>query len=185
MNPFRGINFFSKNPLCTRKIGTLAMVCPSKPKNFCSMFMVKIVKETLNRKQQVGIGMGIVAGFAIFWPLMTIIFDGLLTPYFQSFTPSFSSRGSRTPVNPTNITEGVTRFNYVINFYTLMAFVGLPMGIDAASETQPFLGDLTAESTSSFSIQKTKAHWWTLLCAKSGIYFFLLFLPAFCCILFV
>lgn len=148
---------------------------------FLQYVMAKVVKGTLNWKQKVGIGGGILTGFAISWPLMAIIFDSLLTPLFQSFHPS---QYYVVPeyIDPAAIKGNLTKFNEVINFYTLTAFVGIPMGIDAASRNATILGDLTAENTSSFSIQKTRAHWWSLLCAKGGIYFatiFASFLPVY------
>lgn len=139
---------------------------------FLKYIKTQVVKGVLNWQQKAGIIGGVITGLAVSWPLMAIIFYGLLAPYFQTFgaatSPKYFNIGTDSPAN---ITEGLSHFNKVVNIFTLTAFVGFPLGVDATSRTATILKNLAAEKTSSFSIQKTRNHSLLLLGAKGCLYF--------------
>jgi len=137
---------------------------------FLQYVKIKIADGTLNWKQKAGIMGGIVTGASVAWPLMVIIFDGLLPPYMGYIYNYYCCIHKSLP-DPSLLAAQFENFNKYLNFYSMMGVVGLPMAVDAASRTATILSDLTAENTCSFSIQKNKNHQIALLCAKGSIYF--------------
>jgi hypothetical protein len=145
----------------------IAFPLSSEAQEFLHYFKKRVINETLNWKQKLGVGGGILTGIAITWPIMLIIYDGLLAPYILYV---FDNYDITQDAEAKMAMEEIENLSSYINFETLMAIIGVPMLIDAASRTSSILMDFTADQIGSFSLKKTQKHEWALLAAKSTIY---------------
>lgn len=137
-------------------------------KAFLRYLKVRIIDEELNGKQKAGIAGGLITGMAIVWPMMLIIFDGLLTPYFNYILPKSDVQSTYPPYQ---LFDFFNKFNSFINQFTLLSIIGIPMAIDAASRTASIFIDLTKDDTKLFSLQKGKNHEQTLQVVKASLWF--------------